>query len=280
MKKILPLEKVTETQLLSIWLNNANCIYTQGEEKLLTTCFHQFPEEMFTFAIILYEQEKDASVLLDIVRNNKLIELIRKMTNMPINEKDINIIQQDIFPFIEKIIEEDKKNELYILDEEDCRDRSLHVFPRLNKTPLTARNVRSVYRDICFWANDFTEEMPNEDFLFPSSLYQTCLIKAKKAKEHAADIISMIQEVKGIDEGIKLFDIGIRQDGSIWTANDTLMDILFLLGLTNNSLEVQGNVPREEWSDNFERGIPIIQKTKTPQPVKVYKKELYNQIIG
>ena len=70
----------------------------------------------------------------------------------------------------------------------------------------------------------------------------------------------MVDEVEGIEDGINLFDLQRRKDGSIWTISDTLMDMLFLLGLATDSLEVVDNVPREDWPEHFERGIPMVKR--------------------
>ena len=76
MKKITDIENENLERLLAMWLNNAKAIYTPGEEWVLKTSFSQFPEEMFVFATILYEQGKDASLLIDLLRKNKLDHIL------------------------------------------------------------------------------------------------------------------------------------------------------------------------------------------------------------
>ena len=85
-------------------------------------------------------------------------------------------------------------------------------------------------------------------------------MKQHEVAKRSNNIEAMVDEVEGIEAGINLFDLQRRKDGSIWTINDTLMDMLFLLGSATDSLEVVDNVPREDWSEHFERGIPMVKR--------------------
>ena len=261
MKKITDIENEELERLLAMWLNNAKTIYTPGEEWVLENAFSQFPEEMFVFATILYEQGKDASLLIDLLRKNKLDHILLTLERHNFSNHDINAIREIAEDLIENILDDDVKNNVYCLDYDLITQRSFHLYPRLSGTNLTERNVISTYRDVTFFQPDFTEEgIPKEDFIFPQSFYQTCLIKQHAVAKRSDNIEAMVDEVEGIEDGINLFDLQRRKDGSIWTISDTLMDMLFLLGLATDSLEVVDNVPREDWPEHFERGIPMVKR--------------------
>ena len=261
MKKITDIENEDLERLLAMWLNNAKTIYTPGEEWVLENAFSQFPEEMFVFATILYEQGKDASLLIDLLRKNKLDHILLTLERHNFSNHDINAIREIAEDLIENILDDDVKNNLNCLDYNLRTQRAFHLYPRLSETNLTERNVISTYRDVTFFQPDFTEEgIPKEDFILPQSFYQTCLMKQHEVAKRSDNIEAMVDEVEGIEAGINLFDLQRRKDGSIWTINDTLMDMLFLLGLATDSLEVVDNVPREDWPEHFERGIPMVKR--------------------
>ena len=261
MKKITDIENENLERLLAMWLNNAKAIYTPGEEWVLKTSFSQFPEEMFVFATILYEQGKDASLLIDLLRKNKLDHILLTLERHDFSNHDINAIREIAENLIENILDDDVKNNVYCLDYNLRTQRAFHLYPRLSETNLTERNVISTYRDVTFFQPDFTEEgIPKEDFILPQSFYQTCLIKQQEIAKRSNNIEAMVDEVEGIETGKNLFDLQRRKDGSIWTISDTLTDMLFLLGLATDSLEVVDNVPREDWPEHFERGIPMVKR--------------------
>ena len=212
-------------------------------------------------ATISYEQGKDASLLINLLRKNKLDHILLTLERLDFSNQDINAIRKIAEDLIESILDDDVKNNLNCLDYDLRTQRAFYLYPRLSETNLTERNVISTYRDVTFFQPDFTEEgIPKEDFIFPQSFYQTCLIKQHAVAKRSDNIEAMVDEVEGIEDGINLFDLQRRKDGSIWTISDTLMDMLFLLGLATDSLEVVDNVPREDWPEHFERGIPIVKR--------------------
>ena len=149
-----------------------------------------------------------------------------------------------------------------------------------SKGYLTDKNVNQIFNECLFKDEELQDGKPTKDFSFAIGVATAVVFNTVRLNEHKSEINNMINELYGIETGTTFTNLCIKKDGTQWTSLHRTMDRLMVLGFATGLLEIPCNIPREEWANTFENGLPIVVKNEEniATPVVGISKEDYDKV--
>jgi len=193
-------------------------------------------------------------------------KFLEDLSNSKIEDDFISMIDNS-WDFIISRLERHNYDYKFVLGEED------QILDVLNSL-ISKREVLGVSRnDISFSINDslvndlFSYCLLREDEMFngrPSiqsvfceGIMFDCFFSAKRLEDKKKDISLLINNIKGVDEGVSANDLGVLKNGRVWTDSSEIIEKVMVLGVGNGDLVIP-----------FSRHFDHTLKGKAPYVIK------------
>lgn len=274
--------KKEKTNLINHWFHYyGKEIYTLEELEQLQKLIEKNDTKIFEMAIINYINGEGPSLLLKAIRQNRVEEILEQFhqKSKEIKSKYPDEYETTAKAFIKEIVGTYNHKTPDIPLSEGELLRQLQELTK-NKGYLTDKNVNQIFNDCLFKEEELQDGKPTKDFSFAIGVATAIVFNTERLNEHKSEINNMINELYGIETGTTFTNLCIKKDGTQWTSLHRTMDKLMILGFATGPLEIPCNIPREEWANTFENGLPIVVKNEEniATPVVGISKEDYDKI--
>ena len=269
-------------QLLNHWFHYyGKSIYTLEELEKFQKLIEKNNTKIFEMAIISYINREGPSFLLKTIRKNRTEEILEQFhqKSKEIESKYPEEYEEMVKAFIKEVVGTYNHRSPDIPLSERELLRQLQELTK-SKGYLTDKNVNQIFNECLFKDEELQDGKPTKDFSFAIGVATAVVFNTVRLNEHKSEINNMINELYGIETGTTFTNLCIKKDGSQWTDLHRTMDRLMVLGFATGLLEIPCNIPREEWANTFENGLPIVVKNEEniATPVVGISKEDYDKV--
>lgn len=264
--------------LLNHWFHYyGKLVYTLKELENFQDLVNKDSNKMFTAAVTCYIAGGNSSLLLTGLRQDgeKFIDVAEN------RGRDLRAANEDeydatVSSFIEEIVHtyNHRAPDIPLSEGELLRQLQGMV-----QHKLTGGKVEEIFTE-CLLKVEEQEKNATEDFTTAQGITGTAFFSTEELNQKKKEINEMIDELDHIEEGNSFLNLCIRKDGTQWTGLQSTVEKLMVLGFATGLLDVYLNVPRENWEEIFDDGMPIIIKNneKVDTPVVGTPKENYHEI--
>ena len=121
---------------------------------------------------------------------------------------------------------------------------------------LTSERVHEVYRECLLKDEELVDGEPGVDFTVGEGIMRTVVFNSERLGKNKDTIISMIDQLDGIDEVSSFMRFCMDKNGRQWTGEHATMDELMQLGVAADV--IQYALPRELWP--VVGGVPFVAR--------------------
>lgn len=258
--------------------------YTNDEQKqLLMHWWHYYGKLPVTLAEIEEFMEiLDSDV--NLIKNTALIFYAKGETSQDLVVAIRNGIKEQFFDQVREISTtlefEDYEEELEkhfisemvrtINNPEESKPMSLETILATimqlegKSSPLTSENVINIYKECLLRENEVKDNEPLVDFLMAEGIMAVTVFNAERLSARKDDIVSMIDELANLEEGISFLTLCMDKNGRQWTGDHRVMDLLIQLGIGIDYLSYC--LPRDMWKV-FPGQMPYLIKGKEKEEI-------------